>query len=430
MGPRGAGRDSLDGHGEVMASEKKEGTSEQRDRMLQALEELLEIAPTDSQSAMNQVAQCVIELTRADKVDVFLFEPSTTTLVAVGTSDSPMSRKEKSLGLDRLALANGGRTVEVFQTGRTWHHPRQDEDPGELLGLVNGLGIRSHIAVLIEVGSQRRGVLDVQSATPDLFTADDVRFLETMARWVGAVVHRIELSEALTKAAVERGRHSAAEELITILAHDMSNHLVPIRIRLELIHRRAARERATEYLRDAEAAEQSLKALNRLISDLMDVGRLEQGLFTLERYPVDLVALSEEVGKLATTPGKEVRLTGMQELVVQADPNRLRQALENLVANAQKHSPAGLPVLVDVNREQRENGAWALVSVKDQGPGIAPEVMPRLFERFSKGPGSKGLGLGLYLVRSIAEAHGGTLTVQSELGKGALFVLALPIAEE
>jgi two-component system OmpR family sensor kinase len=69
------------------------------------------------------------------------------------------------------------------------------------------------------------------------------------------------------------------------------------------------------------------------------------------------------------------------------------------------------------------------VSVKDQGPGIPPELMPRLFERFAKGPGSKGLGLGLYLVRSIAEAHGGSLTVQSEPGKGTLFVLALPIRD-
>ncbi|EPX63570.1 two-component hybrid sensor and regulator [Cystobacter fuscus DSM 2262] len=413
-----------------MTSEKKEGTPEQRDRMLQALEELLEITPTDVESAMGQVAQCVIELTRADKVDVFLFEPSTTTLVAVGTSDSPLGRKQKALGLDRIPVTNGGRTVEVFQTGKTWHHPRQDEDPDELVGIKQGLGVRSHIGVLIEVGGKPRGVLDVQSCTPDFFNTDDVRFLESAARWVGIVAHRVELGEALTKAALEQGRRTAAEELITVLAHDLGNHLTPMRIRLELIHRRAAREKAVPYLRDVEAAEQSLKALSQLISDLLDVGRLEQGLFTLQQYPVDLVALAEEVAQVASTPGKEVQLTGMQELVAQADPARLRQALANLVANAQKYSPVDLPVNIDVNRQQREDGAWALISVKDQGPGIAPEVMPRLFERFSKGPGSKGLGLGLYLVRSIAEAHGGTLTVRSELGKGALFVLALPLIEE
>ncbi|HEX8438096.1 GAF domain-containing sensor histidine kinase [Archangium sp.] len=413
-----------------MATEMTERTPERRDRILQALEKLLEIPPADTQTAMNQAAQCVLELTLADKVDVFLFEPSSTTIVAVGTSDTPMSRKQKALGLDRLPLANGGRSVEVFQTGKTFHHNRQDEDPEELPGVKHQLGVRSHIGVLIEVGGERRGVLDIVSSKPDFFTADDVRFIETVARWVGAVAHRVELVEAVTKAAVAQGRRAAAEELITILAHDMGNHLIPIRMRLELIHRRAARERASEYLRDAEAAEQSLKALGRLISDLMDVGRLEQGLFSLTRYPTDLVAIAEEVARLATTPGREVQLTGTPELVVDADPNRLRQALENLVANAQKHSPAGLPVIVDVNRQQRQDGTWALLSVKDQGPGIPPELLPRLFERFSKGPKSKGLGLGLYLVRSIAEAHGGTLTVQSEPGKGALFVVALPLVEE
>jgi two-component system OmpR family sensor kinase len=330
------------------------------------------------------------------------------------------------LGLNRLPLANGGRTVEIFQTGKTWFHNRQDEDPEELAGVINELGIRSHIGVLIEIGGERRGVLSVQSSQRDFFTPEDVRFLEMVARWVSAMVHRVELGEALTKAALEQGRRSAADELITVLAHDMGNHLIPIRIRLEMILRRATREKALEYQRDAEAAQQALEALRRIISDLMDVGKLEQGLFTLVRYPTDLVALAEEVAQTASTPVHAVQLTGLPELVVQADPNRIRQALENLVTNALKHSPAGLPVVIHVERQQRADGSWALVKVKDQGPGISPELLPRIFERFTKGPGSKGLGLGLYLVRSIAENHGGTLTVHSEPGKGALFTLALP----
>jgi two-component system, OmpR family, sensor kinase len=132
------------------------------------------------------------------------------------------------------------------------------------------------------------------------------------------------------------------------------------------------------------------------------------------------------VARTASTPGNAVQVTGLPELVVQADPNRIRQALENLVANALKHSPAGLPVVIRVEGEQRADGSWAQVEVKDQGPGIPPELMPRIFERFTKGRGSKGLGLGLYLVRSIAEAHGGTLAARSEPGKGACFTLALP----
>jgi two-component system, OmpR family, sensor kinase len=316
--------------------------------------------------------------------------------------------------------------VEVFQTGKTWFHNRQDEDPGELPGVKNELGVRSNIGVLLEIGGERRGVLGVQSGHPDFFTPEDVRFLEMVARWVSTMIRQVELSEALRKAAVEQGRRIAADELITVLAHDLGNHLIPIRIRLEMILRRASREKSAEHLRDAEAAQQALDALRRLISDLMDVGKLEQGLFTVVRYPMDLAALAEEVARTASTPVNAVQHTGLAELVVQADPNRLRQALENLVSNALKHSPPGQPVVIHVQRQKRPDGSWAQVEVRDRGPGISPELMPRLFERFVKGPGSTGLGLGLYLVRRIAETHEGTLTVHSEPGKGACFTLALP----
>jgi signal transduction histidine kinase len=114
------------------------------------------------------------------------------------------------------------------------------------------------------------------------------------------------------------------------------------------------------------------------------------------------------------------------ELRVEADPDRLKQALENLIANALRHSPKGVPVDVELAGERRDDGAWAVVSVKDEGPGIATELMPRLFTRFASGPDSTGLGLGLYLARSIAEAHGGALTVTSSPGQGTTFQLALP----
>jgi two-component system OmpR family sensor kinase len=112
-------------------------------------------------------------------------------------------------------------------------------------------------------------------------------------------------------------------------------------------------------------------------------------------------------------------------LVLVADPDRLRQALENVLANALQHSPVGAAVGVAIVREQRSDGLWAVVSVQDQGPGIAPELLPRLFTRFAAGPQSVGLGLGLYLAHSIAAAHGGTLTVASTPGAGDCFQFAL-----
>jgi two-component system OmpR family sensor kinase len=84
-------------------------------------------------------------------------------------------------------------------------------------------------------------------------------------------------------------------------------------------------------------------------------------------------------------------------------------------------------VSVRLNQESSADGVWALISVTDRGPGIPQEVRRRLFERFATGPGSQGLGLGLYLARRVADAHGGTLTVQSAAGMGATFTFALPI---
>ncbi|HVF99970.1 MAG TPA: ATP-binding protein, partial [Chloroflexia bacterium] len=116
---------------------------------------------------------------------------------------------------------------------------------------------------------------------------------------------------------------------------------------------------------------------------------------------------------------------------IQVDPSRIRQALENLLANAVKYSPKLLPVHIVVRAETREHAEgevqeWAVISVHDEGPGIPASLLPTLFTRFSAGPGSTGLGLGLYLAHSIATAHSGTLTVQSEPGQGTRFVMSLP----
>ena len=115
-----------------------------------------------------------------------------------------------------------------------------------------------------------------------------------------------------------------------------------------------------------------------------------------------------------------------EQVVVAADPDRLKQCLENIVSNAIRHSPRGGSVTIEIGRQKRTEGEVARIEVRDQGPGIPDEMLPRIFERFSAGPGSPGLGLGLYLARRIAGAHGGELTASSPPGAGARFTLLLP----
>ncbi|HYO29892.1 MAG TPA: HAMP domain-containing sensor histidine kinase, partial [Thermomicrobiales bacterium] len=160
--------------------------------------------------------------------------------------------------------------------------------------------------------------------------------------------------------------------------------------------------------------------------DLLDASRLDQGLFQLDVRPVDLAALVRETAAAFATPTNGIEVWTPDELVASIDPDRLRQAIENLLANAIKHSPPGQVVTVRVELEPGDDRRWIVVVVADKGPGIAPELLRRLFDRFSRGPDSAGLGLGLHLAGGIAEAHGGTLTVDSAPGAGARFRLALP----
>jgi signal transduction histidine kinase len=174
------------------------------------------------------------------------------------------------------------------------------------------------------------------------------------------------------------------------------------------------------------AASASVERIRRLVDDLLDAGRLEQGLFSLSTQTVDTCALLRETATLLRTPDNDIEVHRCEDILIQADPNRLRQALENIVSNAVDHSPAGIPVTIGVRRVQHRDGPWVVVSVRDQGPGIAPELIPNLFDQFMKGVKSQGLGLGLYLARGIAIAHGGSLTVESAPGEGATFLLSLP----
>ena len=177
-----------------------------RDRWLLAvLQRLLGLEPGDLSAAMAEAAQQVAEVLGADKVDVFLYARAEETLVAEGTSDTPMGRREKALGLDRLPLAEGGRTVEVFQTGRSYRTEHADQDVEEVSGLAEKLGVRSSLMVPLEVAGARRGVLLVSSATPAAFTQDDLEFLEAVAQWLGLAVTRLAQAEMLAAQAAEHG---------------------------------------------------------------------------------------------------------------------------------------------------------------------------------------------------------------------------------
>jgi two-component system, OmpR family, sensor kinase len=399
-------------------------------RLLATLEQLLAIEETDLHGALDRACQMVAEALRADKVDAALYDSTTETLVAAGTSHTPMGRKQHAIGMNRLPVANGGREVDVFLTGVPYTTGQADQDPGQLRGMTEGLGIRSAIMVPLEVAGTRRGVFLASSARANFFTEDDVRFLEAVSRWVGMIAQRAELTEHIATEAREQGRRVAADELIATLAHDLGNLLAPVKGRIDLIQRRARREDRQSDLRDVEEAARAVDRVVSLVADLLDSNRLEQGLFALNRQPADLVDLVRATCAALTTSTVPIRVdVARQDVVLAMDPNRIRQALENLLSNAIKFSPAGATVVVELDVESAGGGCWAMVTVSDQGPGIPLELIPRLFDRFARGPGSSGLGIGLYLANRIVVAHGGTLTADPTPTIGARFQMKLPLSD-
>jgi signal transduction histidine kinase len=177
--------------------------------------------------------------------------------------------------------------------------------------------------------------------------------------------------------------------------------------------------------------EEETARLAALVGDVLDTSRLEAGTFTYSFTDVDVEELVRDVAGVVALGQEEV---GVRADVagplprVRADRERLRQLLMNLVTNAVKYTVAGDEVAV---RAATEDG-FVAVSVQDHGPGISPEDQRLIFEKFGRGAltgGSKpGAGLGLFIARSIAEAHGGTLHVQSSRGEGATFTVRLPAA--
>lgn len=400
-----------------------------QDTLLNAIERLMAINAVSLKSALDEAAHHIAELLAADKVDAFIFEESSQSLVALGTSDTPMGHQQVRLGLDRLPVANGGRYVHNYRTSGTFITGRSDLDEMELPGIVDGLGVRSTLLVPLIVDTECRGLLGVMSAHPDYFREEHLRFITAVSHWLGIVAHRAELMEQLTEDAVERGRQIAAKELITILAHDLRNYLTPLKLRVAMMLRKANREQRADDARDISEAAATIDRLNTMIGELLDASRLEDGVFSLTRVPFDIVELARGIVASFQIHDKAFEVDAPEELLVVGDPDRIQQALENLLSNAAKYAPAGTSVRLKIEDECK-GGQQVTISVSDKGPGIAPEVLPRLFQRFAAGSDSGGLGLGLYVASRIAAAHGGTLTADSAPGKGATFRLSIPIGHE
>jgi DNA-binding CsgD family transcriptional regulator len=183
------------------------------ERFLDAFHQLLTLPGVELRPTLDAASTMVAQAIGADKVDVFLFEADKDSLVALGTSDTPLGRLQHRLGLDRFARSNAGPLARVFETGEPYLTGHADQDPSQPLGVTQALGVRSQIDVCVEVDGQRRGVLAAVSSEPDQFTDREMRFLEAAAGWISLLIHRAQLIEDRLSEAAQLGRQAVAEEL-------------------------------------------------------------------------------------------------------------------------------------------------------------------------------------------------------------------------
>lgn len=167
-----------------------------------------------------------------------------------------------------------------------------------------------------------------------------------------------------------------------------------------------------------------------MLSTLLEISQARSGIIQLDRQKTDLSGLLEDLIELYSYPAHEKSISLISQIAgpmtVDIDANRMRQVFSNVLENALKYTPMGKEVLVSAAAE----GSAAVVRIKDNGPGIAPEEMPSIFERFYRSSvvhSEPGFGLGLYLAKTIVNAHGGTITATSTPDEGAVFTISLPL---
>jgi two-component system OmpR family sensor kinase len=210
-------------------------------------------------------------------------------------------------------------------------------------------------------------------------------------------------------------------------SHELRTPLAAVRAYAELFERGAA-SRPDDLERSMSGITRESERMSLLVDDLLLLARLDEGR-PLERKPVDLSALVGEAVDAARVvePARPIEL-GVEPATVTGDETRLRQVLDNLLANARAHTPAGTPVSVELRRLD----GWAELTVADHGPGLTEEQAERVFERFyradtSRARASGGAGLGLSIVAAVTDAHGGTAAARPTPGGGATFVVTLPL---
>jgi signal transduction histidine kinase len=339
-------------------------------------------------------------------------------------------------GAEDVLPAGSGRPVhgtmleELLRTNQTIYrrdmsgadYPEEDD--------FLALGLHCRLAAPLLQGARAIGMLSLVRREANAFSYEEVELAGLLGRLVASAVQNIHAYETERKTVEELRRLSALRaDFVSLVSHELRTPMAAV-----IGSARTLQERWRELSPDQRESFLELIAgetnrLAELISDVLDTSRIEAGTFSFRFRDVDLAQLIRDVVATAQLGQDEVFLRAdVHDLLpeIRGDAERLRQVLTNLIDNAVKYSPAGSEVEVHAYPEDGR----VRIDVHDHGPGIAKEDQKLIFEKFGRVTGSgtarPGTGLGLFIARSIAEAHGGGLEVQSVPEHGATFTLELP----
>jgi K+-sensing histidine kinase KdpD len=318
-------------------------------------------------------------------------------------------------------VTTGGHVV-YRQDMRTLEYP-EEEDFVEL-------GLHCRLAAPLIVGPRSVGMISLIREQPSSFTPDEIEFVSLLGRFLGSTVQNIRAYEA-ERATVEELRRLSAlrADFVALVSHELRSPMAAVIGSAKTLQRRwrdLTPEQRESFL---SLIDHETNRLADLVTDVLDTSRIESGQFSYSFTDVDVGELVQESAAAAESGQDEVTIRSHIRRplpLVRGDRDRLRQVLTNLLENAVKYSPAGEAVEVEA---LAENGRIS-VEVRDSGPGIAPEHQALIFEKFGRVTGEHakpGTGLGLFIARSIVQAHGGSLEVRTRDGRGAAFALELPM---
>jgi signal transduction histidine kinase len=407
---------------------------------------ILEIAKAlatqhDPETILPKLLSCLIEtLEAADAGILLVYEPANEWLTVKAAHGYDLA------ALRQLRLALGeSMSGKVFQTGQTELYPTPEAIAAAIADVApaNGeifkaatSGRRqplSAICIPLITGQAKVGVLVLENLRqPGSFVHEDLAFLQHVADIIALAIESHLREEIQAAQSLDEANRLKAD-LISTLAHEMRTPLTSIKgysTALLMEEANFSPETQHEFL---QIIDEECDTLQDLIRDLLESSIIEAGLLKLEPQPVMLPRLAKTViDDIARHNPKYRFLVDFPTPfpIVEADPHRIEQVLRNLLDNAVKYSPQEGLIVVRGQVCQDE----VIISVADQGVGIAPEHLNRLFEKFFRvksgvGRHVVGSGLGLPIARTIVESHGGRIWAESQAGQGSTFYFTLPLRE-